>query len=74
MFLYLLRRNEPDYDEYDAHLVRAANEHDARLIASFGAKMTNEDPKEWLDAAKSTCVLVTPEGIEEVILSSFNAG
>lgn len=73
MNLYLLRRNEFDYDEYDAHLIRASCEYDARLIASKIAK-TTEDPREWLDAAKSTCVCVTAEGIEEVILSSFNAG
>ena len=72
MNLYLLRRNEFGCDEYEAHLIRASCEYYARLIASI-TKTTNEDPREWLDAAKSTCVCVTAEGIEEVILSSFNA-
>lgn len=73
MNLYLLKRHKFDYDEYDAHLVRASCEQQARVIAAK-AVSRHEDRNEWLDAAKSTCVCVTPEGIEEVILSSFNAG
>ena len=73
MALYLLKRNEFDYDEYNAHLVRASCEHDARVIASL-VRPSDEDPSEWLDADKSSCVLISPEGSEEVIMSSFNAG
>ena len=73
MALYLLKRNEFDYDEYNAHLVRASCEHDARVIASL-VRPSDEDTSEWLDAAKSTCVCVTADGEEQVILSSFNAG
>lgn len=34
MPLYLLRRNEFDYDEYEAHLIRASCEQQARVICS----------------------------------------
>lgn len=73
MNLYLLRRRDYDYDEYDAHLIRASCEQQARLIAA-GTITRHEDPNEWLDADKSTCELVTADGEEQVILSSFNAG
>lgn len=72
MNLYLVKRYEFDYDEYEAHLIRASSEREARKIAA--AKNTHEDSDEWLNDLKSSCVLITPEGIEEVILSSFNAG
>jgi len=71
--LYLLRRNEFDYDEFDAHLVRASCEQQARVIAAKSVSR-HEDRNEWLDATKSTCVCVTADGEEQVILSSFNAG
>lgn len=73
MNLYLLRRRDYDYDEFDAHLVRASCEQRARVIAAKAVSQ-NEDRNEWLDAAKSTCVCVTADGEEQVILSSFNAG
>lgn len=73
MKLYLLRRRDYDYDEFDAHLVRASCEQQARAIAAK-AVSRHEERNEWLDADKSTCECVTAEGVEEVILSSFNAG
>lgn len=73
MPLYLLRRRDYDYDEFDAHLVRASCEQRARVIAAE-AVSRHEDRNEWLDAAKSTCECVTADGEEQVILSSFNAG
>ena len=73
MALYLVERHESDYDEFDAHLVRASCEQRARVIAAK-AVSRHEDRNEWLDAAKSTCVCVTADGEEQVILSSFTAG
>lgn len=72
MALYLVKRHESDYDEYDAHLIRASSEREARKIAA--AKNHREDSDEWLNDLKSTCVCVTADGANEVILSSFNAG
>ena len=72
MALYLVKRHEFDYDEYDAHLVRASSEREARKIAA--AKNHREDSDEWLNDFKSSCVLISPGGLNEVILSSFNAG
>ena len=51
MALYLLKRHECDYDEYDAHLVRASSEREARKIAA--AKNHREDSDEWLNAPLS---------------------
>jgi len=70
MALYLLKRNEFDYDEYNAHLVRASSECEARKIAAN----YHEDPDEWLNVLKSSCKLISTDGANEVILSSFNAG
>lgn len=72
MALYLVKRHESDYDEYDAHLIRASSEREARKIAA--AKNHREDSDEWLNVLKSSCVLISPGGLNEVILSSFNAG
>ena len=72
MNLYLLRRKEVDYDEFDAHLIRASSENRAREIASRHSR--HEPSYEWLDPVASTCECVEVDGIEGVVLSSFLAG
>ena len=72
MALYLVERYESDYDEYDAHLIRASSEREARKIAA--AKNHCEGSDEWLNELKSSCKLISTDGANEVILSSFNAG
>jgi len=72
MPLYLVKRYDFDYDEYEAHLIRASNERLARKIAA--AKNHREDSDEWLNDLKSSCELISTDGANEVILSSFNAG
>ena len=72
MALYLVQRRDSDYDEYDAHLIRASSEREARKIAA--AKNPREDSDEWLNVLKSSCKLISTDGANEVILSSFNAG
>ena len=72
MKLFLIKRFKHDYDEYDAKVVRAENEWDARQLC---AKVRgDEDADEWLNSSKSQCTEVLLDGDSCVILDSFNAG
>lgn len=72
MPLYLVARTEhADYDEYNAFVVRAKNEHSARSIAAEGHGATwPVDPY----GPKVEVTRLSSTGDDEVILSSFNAG
>lgn len=56
---------ECSYDEYDAVVVRAASSEAALTIASY--KFSKHQ-------GEATVTLVEPEGDDEEILASFNAG
>ena len=58
------------YDTYDAHVVRAETEEDARDMVPTGF----EGRQTWLELSKSTCVEINDDGVAGVVISSFNAG
>lgn len=66
MALWILRRlGDSDYDQNRAMVVRARTPPRARKIAADAA------PREqgvWLSKKESTCIEVTPDGEERVIL------
>lgn len=66
--LYLFERGSVDYDEYDAHLVRATSEHEARLLC---AKVDIQF-EAW--GSQVEAVVITNEGCTDIIISSYNAG
>ena len=74
--IYLIKRlTEVSYDEYDSFVIRAENEIQARNMAF---NVSNDFYKNYChdfkDLSKSSCEIITKEGTEEIILSSFNAG
>ena len=72
MKIYLLERVDgADYDEYDAKVIRAKNEKQAREIAN---ERTGDEGKIWVDEKEVTCVVVPAAGEAEEILGSFKAG
>lgn len=72
MSIYLLKRKEaPGWDEYDAKIVRAPSERDARRIAN---KSTGDEGGVWVDEKKVTCEKLYSNGESVEILGSFNAG
>jgi hypothetical protein len=73
MRLFLLKTlsKKVEYDVYDAFLIRAKNEMEARQIAH--ENRSGEGPI-WSSNAFSSCVEVSAEGDAEIIISSFNAG
>ena len=71
MKLFLLSRSNYTWDEYDAFVVRAENEEEARELAS---KENTFEAVHWLDKTVSTCEEIKIKGDKEIILSSFNAG
>ena len=72
MKIFLLGRVEgADYDEYNAKVIRAKNEKQARELAN---ERRGGGGKIWTDEKEVTCVVVTAAGKAEEILGSFNAG
>lgn len=72
MKLWLVDADDCDYDEYDAFVVRAADESAARALAEdMGARRGN--PGYWL-SGHVTVTEITRKGETETILGSFNAG
>lgn len=84
MQLYLLKPRKiishninpwsPWYDKAFGFVIRAENEEQARKIADENAGDENyggEHP--WLNSKQSTCVLLTNEGKQELVLRDFNA-
>jgi hypothetical protein len=59
------------YDMYDQKVVRAETEERARQIAN---ETTCDEGMIWEDPKRTTCLPIDPNGPEEEILGSFNAG
>lgn len=76
MKLWLLRAIGPvGYDAYDAHVVRAETEKEARAACpTEGEGYPRTEPTFWNDPQRSTCEELTTDGEAGVIVSSFNAG
>ncbi len=56
---------EPWYDKAFCFVVRAASEEHARLVASDQAG--DEGKEVWLDASKTSCKAIDPNGPPEVL-------
>jgi hypothetical protein len=70
--IYLLSRTDAcGYDEYDAKVVRASNEGEARRIAN---EHVGDEGRIWTNKDLVTCERIEPRGTSDVILASFNAG
>ena len=70
--LYLLRaKTDPEYDAYDAHLIRAEDAKGARRFANISP---GDEGSIWEDPKLSSCRQLKIEGKLGIILSSFNAG
>lgn len=68
-------KNRPIFAEFDVNdnfVIRAVSEKRARKIASREA--ADEGAATWMDKRFSTCVLITSEAAEGVVLRSFHAG
>ncbi len=72
MALYLLERKPKlvGYDEFDAKLIRARSEIQARKIAN---ENTGDEGKVWHQKGIK-CTRVFVSGKEKEIIASFNAG
>ena len=69
---HLSRVDEVDYDEYDAFVVIASSEDEARNFAAYNGGGSN-----WLDVKEVTCVTVgraCRAVAAGILLGSFNAG
>lgn len=69
MIFRLKRKGAADWDEYQAFVVRARDEYEARLMAS-----QHDSHGGWDHPGKTDCEVVSPEGESEIILSDFMAG
>ena len=67
-------REAADYDEYDAYVVRAATEEEARALSRDLAYIDKRKLRQFLDSTKWSCELVAQDGPTEIIVESFNAG
>ena len=71
---------EPWYDKSFGFVIRAESEDEARKIADENAgneNMDNETYKDtkhpWLDPKQATCVVLTNDGKQELIIKDFKA-
>lgn len=73
MKLYLLSRNPDDvwYDQFTDKLIRAESERRAREIASLDI---GDEGDIWRDKTLVTAKIITGDGQEEVILTSYLNG
>ena len=71
MKLYLLGRDHHNYDEFDAKLIRADTKKQAVDIAN---ERCGGEGKVWGDEKHITCKVITVEGEEEEIITSFLGG
>lgn len=70
MKLFLLSRTDNvGYDEYDAFLVRAKTEEEARQLANPKGSWSS-----WTTPENITCEIISNRGVAGVIIASFNAG
>ena len=79
MNLYLISQNaNDDYDTYDAAVVAANNEDEARNINPNGEDSWNEKYSSWCSSPEQVSVkyigIATEETERGIILASFNAG
>jgi len=63
-----------DYDVHCGFIVRADSEERARQVADGTVPKYEPTRGKWLDASETSCVEVTGDGDEEVILSDYAAG
>ncbi len=68
MKLWLLYRDECDFDEYEKHLIRAKSQKRARQIAN---NISRDEGKIWEDKELVKCKQIKIEGKEEIIISDF---
>lgn len=83
MYVYLIKRNEADWDENEAHFVVARTPRKARVLAAETARQ-NEDQwhkeprEEWLDCRRSTCtqigIYTGSRRLPHILYSDFKAG
>ena len=73
MKLYLLSRNQDSvwYDQFTDKLIRAKSERRAREIASLDIR---DEGDIWWNKTLVTAKIVTEDGQEEVILTSYLNG
>lgn len=71
MKFYLVKRNNYDYDEYVSFVVRAKSAKTARKLASGACGYGRG---EFLDPAKSTCVVLPAEGPAAVVHDHYRSG
>lgn len=76
MRLWLLRAtgDTPSYDYYDAFVVRAETETEARALAQAKGGDEARDGDFWTDPAKSACEMMSMGGTAGIVIGSFNAG
>ena len=62
----------PPYDKIFGFVIRAETEEKARRLAqNNGGDETRFQSYPWMNRKESTCVELTPEGDDEIILSSY---
>ena len=72
MRLFLLTRiSDVRFDEFNAKLIRAKNETQARSIAN---SRTGDEGKIWTEPTKTSCEILTAKGKTGIIISDFNTG
>lgn len=70
-FWILERRRNVGYDEYDAKVVMAETEEEARRVAN---KNTGDEGMLWDAPDEVACTELLPQGTACEILGRFNAG
>jgi hypothetical protein len=70
--IYLLTRiGDTEYDEYDAKIIRAKTENEARYIAN---ETTGDEGRIWDNATLVKCENIDSDGDACELLGSYNAG
>jgi hypothetical protein len=73
MKLFILKQlTGCDYDEYDAMVIRAESEPEARQIA--GTHAGNEGSYCWQDHERTSCEELIANAAEAFVIGSYNAG
>lgn len=78
--MWVLRaREDAGFDFYDAFLVRAKTETDARKLAQddasqFGYGSGGGNLSFWIDTETSSCEQLTSRGKACIVIGCFNAG
>jgi hypothetical protein len=78
MYLWKISQDEnTGYDTFNAAIVAAETEFDARRVHPSGCSLTDGDPSVWVESPSFVrCELIgtAVSNIPEVILASFRAG